>query len=391
MPRAPRRRAAPRRPAGHRARRPLRRHPPWHDVQLEVRGPAVGDLGFTFRERWDDPTPLDHRNPWRLAAASRHPRAAPSRPAAAGTARPGAAGSHAVQVLRTYPAKRPPFPFAPEGERSIARAYLKAFRRARRLVYLEDQYLWSPHAARRARATRCAVHPSCTSSRSCRAIRTAAAARRARRRASAGRTRHRILRRAGGDRVAVYDLENAEGTPIYVHAKVCVIDDVLLVVGSDNLNRRSWTHDSEVSCAVIDAEVDERTPDRPGRARRRRRRLARATRLELWREHLGREAGDDADLLDPVAAFAALAAGGDRPRPLASRRPAGPATTRPSARAPTGTCQSLGAAYPQPCSTARSRSRRPAAPAASGGFVLNVGAGQRGTRRTRRSSQRGSG
>jgi len=56
---------------------------------------------------------------------------------------PGAAGPLAVQVVRTYPAKRPPFPFAPQGERSVARAYLKALRRARSLIYLEDQYLWS--------------------------------------------------------------------------------------------------------------------------------------------------------------------------------------------------------------------------------------------------------
>ena len=53
-----------------------------------------------------------------------------------------------MQVVRTYPAKRPRYPFAPEGERSIARAYLKAIGRARSLVYLEDQYLWSVDAAR---------------------------------------------------------------------------------------------------------------------------------------------------------------------------------------------------------------------------------------------------
>jgi hypothetical protein len=53
-----------------------------------------------------------------------------------------------VQVLRTYPACRKPYPFAPEGERSIARAYIKAVGRARSLVYLEDQYLWSFHATR---------------------------------------------------------------------------------------------------------------------------------------------------------------------------------------------------------------------------------------------------
>ena len=41
--------------------------PPWHDLQLEIRGPAVGDLAHTFRERWSDPTPFDHRNPARIA------------------------------------------------------------------------------------------------------------------------------------------------------------------------------------------------------------------------------------------------------------------------------------------------------------------------------------
>ena len=35
-----------------------------------------------------------------------------------------------------------------------------------------------------------------------------------------------IVRAAGGDRVAVYGLENHDGTPVYVHAKVCVVDDV---------------------------------------------------------------------------------------------------------------------------------------------------------------------
>jgi phosphatidylserine/phosphatidylglycerophosphate/cardiolipin synthase-like enzyme len=114
------------------------------------------------------------------------------------------------------------------------------------------------------------------------------------------------LRRAGGARVAVYDLENAEGTPIYVHAKVCIVDDVLLVVGSDNLNRRSWTHDSEISCSVIDTRRDEREPTDPGGVGDGARHLARAARLQLWREHLGRATDDDADLLDPASGFAAF-------------------------------------------------------------------------------------
>ena len=280
--------------------------PPWHDVQLEVRGPAIGNLAYTFRERWDDPTPLDHRNPWRRAirrAAGQRRRPDPLPPERDD---PPPCGTHAVQVVRTYPAKRPRYPFAADGERSIARAYLKAFARARSLVYLEDQYLWSLDAAR-ALADALRRHPALRvvavvprhPDRDGRA--TSAAA-------SIGRERvTKILRHAGGNRVAVYDLENTNGTPIYVHAKVCVIDDVWVMVGSDNLNRRSWTHDSEISCSVIDEARDERTPIDPGGLGDDARRLARETRLRLWGEHLGRANDDEDDLLDPILGFEALA------------------------------------------------------------------------------------
>ena len=92
----------------------VRPTPAWHDVQLEVRGPAVGDLAHTFRERWEDPTPLDHRNPWRRRAGTsrREPRQ-PGAAAAACRLDPPPAGRHAVQVLRTYPATRPPIPSRP--------------------------------------------------------------------------------------------------------------------------------------------------------------------------------------------------------------------------------------------------------------------------------------
>jgi len=108
----------------------------------------------------------------------------------------------------------------------------------------------------------------------------------------------------GGPRVAVYDLENEQGTPIYVHAKAVMIDDVWAMVGSANLNRRSWTHDSEVACAVLDAERDLRHPLDPGGLGDGARVFARDLRLRLWREHLGRAPGDDdRDLLDPAAGF----------------------------------------------------------------------------------------
>ena len=90
-----------------------------------------------------------------------------------------------------------------------------------------------------------------------------------------------------------------------MHAKVCVIDDVWLEVGSDNLNRRSWTHDSELSCAVLDSTYDEREPLDPGGIGDRARVLPHDTRLRLWREHLGRDDSDDSDLVDAASGFEA--------------------------------------------------------------------------------------
>ena len=92
----------------------------------------------------------------------------------------------------------------------------------------------------------------------------------------------------------------------------CVIDDVWASVGSDNLNRRSWTHDSELACAVIDEERDQREPkvlDRFGDGARA---FARNLRLELAAEHLGRDQHDVDDVIDPVGMFDAFAASADR-------------------------------------------------------------------------------
>jgi phosphatidylserine/phosphatidylglycerophosphate/cardiolipin synthase-like enzyme len=277
--------------------------PPWHDIQLQLRGPAVGDVAHTFRERWDDPTPFDHRNPLRIVL--RHVTHQPRRPDPLPPPRrdPRPVGPHAVQVIRTYPAKKPPYPFAPDGERSIGRAYRKALRRARRLVYVEDQYLWSRDWAE-AMATALRHEPE---------LRLIAVVPRFAERGGISASAENIgqqrvismLHDAGGDRVALYDLESARSIPIYVHAKVCVIDDVWLEVGSDNLNRRSWTHDSELSCAVLDATHDERDPRDPAGMGDGARVLPRHTRLRLWREHLGRDEDDDADLVDPVSGFEA--------------------------------------------------------------------------------------
>ena len=290
------------------------KRPPWHDVQLAVRGPVVGALDLTFRERWNDPAPLDQHGPVATAVDKLKHADEKADPLPPQPPDPPECGSLAIQVLRTYPAMRPPYPFAPLGERTIARAYTKAIRKARRLIYVEDQYLWSTEvadlfaAALRATPTLHLVavvprHPDVDGRLSLPPNQIG------RQQALA------VCHKAAPDRVHVFDLENHEGTPVYVHAKVCVIDDTWCSVGSDNFNRRSWTHDSEISCAILDSES-------PG--------FPQSLRLALMREHLDREPGADDDLVDPMSAVEAMTKAADR---LRSWSDAGRSGTRPPGRA----------------------------------------------------------
>ena len=302
--------------------------PGWHDAHLQVRGPAVDDVEHCFRERWQDAT-TDPRGPFsrlrrRFSTARPSVRELPGK-----LPPPPPAGPHSVQLLRTYPRKHPPYLFAEDGERSVARGYAKALRRARRLVYVEDQFLWSPMVAeafasalRREPGMRLvAVVPAHPEKGGTVEVATCDAAQ---------DNALELLYDAGGDRVDIFELENDRGLPTYLHSKVCVMDDIWAAVGSANLNRRSWTYDSELTAAVLDG----RQPDTG---------FARALRLRLWREHLGRHAHDDSGLADPQhgvevlrSAAAALdqwhASGRRTPRPGGQLRrhprPTTSATTR---------------------------------------------------------------
>ncbi|HZH18946.1 MAG TPA: phospholipase D family protein [Geodermatophilus sp.] len=274
--------------------------PAWHDVQLRLSGPAVRDVETVFRQRWADPAPLV-RWPWHTVPDRLSGLAPVARPLPEPAPAPGAAGPCTVQLLRTLPRRRPAYPFAPDGERSVARGYAKALARARRLVYVEDQYLWSRDVAR-------IFADALRRSPELRLIAVAPRHidREGRFDALASllgqNTAWRTVAEAGGDRVQLFDLENTAGRPVYVHAKVCVVDDVWAAVGSANLNRRSWTHDSELTAAVLDEQRDERRPVDPGGLGDGARTFARSLRLTLMREHLDRADGDDADLLDPDSA-----------------------------------------------------------------------------------------
>ena len=73
---------------------------------------------------------------------------------------------------------------------------------------------------------------------------------------------------------------------MYVHAKVGIVDDRWLTIGSANLNEHSLLNDSEMNVLTCDAG------------------LARDTRLRLWSEHTEQPVealdGDPGEVIDAV-------------------------------------------------------------------------------------------
>jgi len=267
--------------------------PAWHDIQAAISGPAVHDVETVFRERWEDPTTLSRSPVILLRDRLRRldttpdplPEQAPPPPRVEG-------GGHVVQLLRTYPNLRHgrDYSFARGGERSVARGYTKAVERANHLIYVEDQYLWGNHVGGIfTEALR--AHPD---------LRVIAVVPLFPDVEGFNRTAQLVGRRramldmalAAPDRVAVYGIENHAGTPVYVHAKTCLVDDTWASIGSDNFNRRSWTHDSELSAVVVDPAGE----------------YARTLRLTLAAEHLDRSPDDLDDCVDAAGMFSAYAA-----------------------------------------------------------------------------------
>jgi phosphatidylserine/phosphatidylglycerophosphate/cardiolipin synthase-like enzyme len=253
----------------------------------------VYDVETVFRERWEDPTRLT-RHPlyWAQDKLRRMdmtpdplPEQAPPPPSPEGA-------TQTVQLLRTYPNLRRgrDYPFARGGERSVALGYTKAVTRAERLIYVEDQYLWGHHVGdlfTEALHDNPDLHVVAVVP-----LFTDQAGFMARTPQLLGRIRAmRQMKNAAPDRVAIYGIENHQGTPVYVHAKVCLVDDTWATTGSDNFNRRSWTHDSELSAVVVDPSADDHSP------------YVRRLRLTLAAEHLDRDvdATDEEALLEVMS------------------------------------------------------------------------------------------
>ncbi len=221
---------------------PARRRLGWHDVTTRIRGPAVRDVADHFAMRWGE-----------LTGEQLEQRAAPA-----------PTGETRAQIVRTV--ANGMYPALPSGEFRILESYVRAIRQARNFIYLENQFLWSPEIVALL-ADKLRSPPS----ESFRMVILLPA------RANNGQDdtsgQLAVLASAddGNDRVlaaTIRSLSEVRDDPLYVHAKVGIVDDRWLTVGSANLNAHSLMNDTEMNVLTDDPEV------------------ARSTRLRLWGEHL---------------------------------------------------------------------------------------------------------
>jgi phosphatidylserine/phosphatidylglycerophosphate/cardiolipin synthase-like enzyme len=232
----------------------------WHDAAARLEGPIVADVAEHFALRWREVTGE--------AVAARAPG-------------PAAAGGLDVQLVRTVPEDI--YDALPRGDFRILESYVAALHAAERLVYLESQFLWSPEiVAILAEKLR---EPPTDGFRLVVLLP-------ARPNDGADDTRGQlgVLAEADDGRGRLLACTLRQRGPgaksVYVHAKIGIVDDAWLTLGSANLNEHSLFNDTEVNVVVRDPV------------------LVRQTRLRLWAEHLERDSaeleGDPTQIVDEL-------------------------------------------------------------------------------------------
>ena len=251
---------------------------PWHDAHSMIEGPAAGDVELNFRQRWNDVVKRHHLDDKLLL--QEHPPTDPLE------------SDSLVQIARTIPEHTYSFP--PHIIRGISQLYANAFNNAQHFIYLENQYFWlhaydgldipflgtdSPEMERNIRELGAALQRGATvifvlpdRPNVGRAF-TDAALTLLRSEASDAAAQGRIQAFCLATSTNIHGVEHYR--PIYVHAKVAIVDDLWSTVGSANLNNRGMRDDTEMNVATLDAE------------------LAQNLRLLLWAEHLGLLREDD--------------------------------------------------------------------------------------------------
>ena len=250
---------------------------PWHDVTMLLEGDAACTLGELGRKRWEqaggarlEPCRPQARSPWpeRLEAEFRDVE---------------------IGIART----RAHYHAIPE-VREIEALFVEQIARARRLIYAESQYFASRRIAE-ALALKLAepdppevvlINPLTADGW---LEQTAMDGARV-------RLLHAIAEDDHARRFRIYIPRTSGGTPIYVHAKLLIVDDEILRIGSANMNNRSMGLDTEAD-VFIDAA-------RPGNAHAAP--VIARLRHQLLAEHSGLPAESVADLLARHGSMAAM-------------------------------------------------------------------------------------
>jgi len=232
----------------------------WHDAASRVAGPAVADVAGHFATRWRETTGE------RLADCPPPPRA----------------GDVELQVVRTVPERI--YDSLPRGDFRILEAYTRALRSARELVYLESQFLWSQQVVEILAGK--LRHPPQDRFR---VVVLLPAKPNNGTDSTRGRLAALVRADDGAKRFLATTISARTGSltsPAYVHAKIGIVDDAWLTLGSANLNEHSLFNDTEMNIVCCDAAI------------------ARDTRLRLWSEHLERQidelTGDACDIVDGI-------------------------------------------------------------------------------------------
>ncbi len=230
----------------HHARRRLG----WHDVAVRLTGPAVADVAEHFSLRWKELT------------SENLPAVEP----------PAPTGNSTVQIVRTI--SEGMYDRVPRGEFSILESYVRALRSAQRLIYLENQFLWAPEIVS-ILAEKLRDPPSSDF----RIVLVLPAKPNNGRDDTLGQLGTLVEADPADYLLAttIRSLAQGRDDPLYVHAKVGIVDDCWLTVGSANLNAHSLLNDTELNIVSDDPE------------------LARNTRVRLWAEHLELPANQVAD------------------------------------------------------------------------------------------------
>lgn len=277
---------------------------PWHDAQVMLTGAAVLDVERNLRQRWDasagrvqqriqPPGDLirgirgaiekrgDH--PWGRTDKAEHAEGVPHTQTQTSSGQP----EGRLQIVRTIPALT--YRFAPGGIYGVAQWYQRAVRGAERFIYLESQYLWVEGPPKlnftrlgwQSRKMRVLVEELAEAAERGVSIVMVLPDHPNIGRAVTDATiewlRSHAPHATAANRLRFYTLATSSAAdngamryrPVYVHAKIGIIDDHRAIVGSANLNSRGMSHDAEM-CVAIEQHA-----------------FASGLRRILWAEHAG--------------------------------------------------------------------------------------------------------